>query len=153
MTRVHNGAVRRVKVAALLLFLLGFPLFGTLYVYFHAHGTMRASAKEFVNKDVADALRDSDYETIRFLGTLTLKNDLSQEEFEGWMKDRGSFQGFGDLRPSRSTVGTRADQSWQFVDLEGPARFEQGEATVRIRAARRSTALMEWRLESLEIVR
>lgn len=146
-----SKAMRGIKIAALFLFLLGLPLAGTLYVYFQAHGTMRSSAKAFVLNDVATALKQRDFETIHFLGTLTLKNKLTEAEFDGWMDKLGGFESFGELRATRSTVGARADQSWQFVDFEGPASFARGKARVHIRAARRSTALMEWRIEELEI--
>jgi hypothetical protein len=96
-------------------------------------------------------LRDKDWEEMSFFGTRTLKGELTQAEFEGWFATFGEFQGLGEMRVTRSTVGEREDQAWQYVDMVGEARFAKGTANLRLRAARRSIALPEWRLEEFEL--
>ena len=142
---------RRLAISATLLFLFGLPLVGTVGAYLHAHSTMRASAVAFVEEEVPKILRDQDWEEMSFFGTRTLKGDLTQAEFESWFATFGEFQGLGELRVTRSTVGEREDQAWQYVNMVGEARFSKGTARVSLRAARRSIALPEWRLEEFEL--
>jgi hypothetical protein len=112
---------------------------------------MRASAIAFVEKEVPPILEKKDFEGMYFFGTLTLKGKLTEPEFGRWFEELGDFEDLGDLKVARSTVGVRGDQAWQFVDLTSRARFSKGEVEVHIRAARRSTALPEWRIEEFQL--
>jgi hypothetical protein len=142
---------RRLAIAAVLLFFFGLPLAGMLYVYNAAHATMRTSAIAFAREQVPQILGERDYETLRFYGTLTLKEKLSKQEFDGWLQRYGAFESLGEFTVKRSTVGARNDQAWQVVYLECPVRFSKGLALLSMKAARRSTALAEWRIEEFAI--
>lgn len=144
--------IRRIKVTALFLFLFGLPLFGTVGTYLHAHSTMRSSAITFVNNELPEILAKRDFDELYFLGTLTLKGELKEPEFTKSMEGLGEFQALEDVRATRSTVGERSDQAWQFVDISAKARFSTRNAEVHVRAARRSTVLPEWRIEEFELV-
>lgn len=142
---------RRLAIIAVFVFFFGFPLAGMLYVYKAAHSTMRASATAFAQEQVPEILGKGDYETLRFYGTLTLKEKLSKQEFDGWFSELGEFESLGEFKVKRSTVGARNDQAWQIVYLEAPVRFSKLPATLTLKAARRSTALAEWRIEEFEL--
>ncbi len=142
---------RRLAIIAVFVFFFGFPLAGMLYVYNAAHSTMRASAIAFAEEQVPEILGKADYETLRFYGTLTLKEKLSKQEFDGWLQRYGAFESLGEFTVKRSTVGARNDQAWQIVYLECPVRFSKGATILNLKAARRSTALAEWRIEEFSI--
>ena len=143
---------RRLAVTAILLFFLGLPLAGMLFVYFHAHGAIRASALHFAESDVVPILQKRDYGSLQFLATLTLKKELSREKFDAEMDRLGPYGENGGFKVLRSSVGERGDEVWQFVDLECLVRFERGTVRLDLTAARRSLALNEWRIERFQLL-
>lgn len=142
---------RRLAIIAVFAFFFGLPLAGMLYVYKSAHSTMRSSAIAFAKGQVPPILENRDYETLRFFGTLTLKENLTAREFDGWMERYGAFESLGEFSVNRSTVGARSDQAWQIVYLEAPVTFSKGQAVLNLKAARKSTVLAEWRFEEFTL--
>ena len=130
-----------------MVFFFGFPMAGLLFVYFRAHATIRASAQPFVAETTQEVLGESDFKNLYFLGTLTLKGSLTKETFSSWLDRYGDYKALHDLHPTRSWVGSRADQSWQYASFAGTVEFSKGDARLDFVAARRSTALSEWRVE------
>jgi hypothetical protein len=142
---------RRWIVFAVFAFFFGFPLAGIGWFYYLAHSTMRTSAIVFADKSVDEVLQGRDYETLRLLATLPLRKKLEETEFSQSVEARGEYEGHGEFRVVRSTVGARDDRAWQFVYLTVPVRFSRGEAELSMTAARRSTELGEWRIEDWRI--
>ncbi len=142
---------RRLAIIAVFVFFFGLPLAGILYVYNAAHSTMRTSAIAFAEQELPGILQKGDYETLRFYGTLVLKKNLSKEQFDAQMSTVGKYESMGEFTVKRSTVGERNDQAWQIVYLEAPVRFSKGPAVLNLKAARRSTALGEWRIEEFSL--
>ena len=143
---------RKLTVAALLLFFFGLPLAGVIYSYQLAKGAIAASATEFVQKEAPRILGSHDYERLWQLGTIPLKKSLSQEMFKEMLRPLGKFQGMGAVRAGRVTMGSRDDQSWQMIQLTAPVKFSGGAATLKFKAARRSTALEDWRVEEFQVL-
>ena len=142
---------RRWIVFAVFVFFFGFPLAGIGWFYYLAHSTMRTSAVAFADKSVDDVLETGDYETLRLLATLPLRRKLEEDGFSQSMAALGDYEGHGEFRVVRSTVGARDDQAWQFVYLSVPLKSSRGGAELKMTAARRSTELGEWRIEDWRI--
>jgi hypothetical protein len=144
-------AKRRAALIAVFVFFFGFPLAGMLFVYWQAHATMRSSALEFARSQVPPILKEADFGSLEFLATVPLKKDLDGAEFRALMAALGDYEGIGEFEVRRSTVGARDDQAWQLVDFETTVRFSKGPARLDLRAARRSVALAEWRIERFDL--
>lgn len=133
------------------LFFLGFPLAGVLYSYKRAQSNIKAEAIPFATTAIHVILGDNGFEELYFLGTLTLKGDVSKEEFLADRERWGALKSIGEFEAGAIVVGERGDQVWQMITLEADAEFENGPARIRLVAARRSAVQQDWKIEQFEI--
>ena len=143
---------RRLVVIAVFAFFFGLPFFGMLAMYRNIHAVMRASGEKFALKSIDEVLVKPDWAALEDYGTLTLKQNLKKESFNGWMDRFGPFKNVTDLKVTRSWVSTRGDHGWQLVSFTSDARFRNGPATLKITVARRSVELDEWRIEDFQLL-
>lgn len=142
---------RRLIVIAVISFFFVLPLAGYIFMFRNLHGTIRKSGEVFVYDSTEEFLRKQDWEALETYGTITLKKNLKQAQFEDWLYRMGGFRQLTDVKVVRSWVSTRGDQGWQFVSFVGTAGFDQGQALMDITVARRSNDLANWRIEEFKL--
>lgn len=139
-------------VMAAIVFFFGVPIGGIAYVYYMAQSTLSSSATKFAVSATAQILGEQDFEEFEQLGTLTLDKTVPEEDFQAIFEKWGEFRSQGEFAASRGYVIERDNMTWQVITLTAPVEFENGSASLKFTAARRSTVLEDWRIEEFEIL-
>ena len=138
---------KRPWVLITIAFLLFFPLAGTYGIWLYSHRSIQRLGGEFASEVTPKILGGWDWQTLYDLGTLSIKQGASEEEFREWQEQYGTFVEVGEFTPESSKVIDRADMKWHLTDLVADVKFEEETARLEFTAGRRAMSQDEWRIE------
>jgi hypothetical protein len=139
------------SISGILLFFLGFPMFGLMYFWQDMHRKMQNDAVVPVRQLAEVALAEWDDEAIgRRLGPEVDLDKMDAKVTELKAK-YGPLKTLGESRASRTWAHEFKDQVWNFARYEYPATFEKGEAVVRFTGTRLYFE-KDWKIHDIEIV-
>ena len=140
----------RLVTLLILVFFLGLPVAGLIFVWKYAHVNIESSADPFARQIARDILEDWDAKLLDDLGTLPFRQSEMESDFDKMKPKLGRFVAIENFSLVKSTVGERIEAIWQFVHYQGKVKYEKGSAALKMTVARR-TMNPEWRIESLAL--
>lgn len=140
----------RAWIIVAVLFFLGFPLMGLLFVWNYAHSNIQKSAEPLSRNMVLEVLKKWDAKTLDEMGTLDLRKSGDIKAFADLKPRLGAFRELKDWKLMRSSVGEREEAIWQDVRYTAVVDCDKADANLDVTVARR-TMNPEWRIESFKL--
>lgn len=140
----------RAWIIVAVLFFLGFPLMGLVFVWNYAHSNIQKSAEPKSRDMVLEVLQKWDAKTLDEMGTLDLRKSGDIKAFAELQPKLGAFQDLKDWKLMRSSVGEREEAIWQDVRYTAVVDCDKADANLDVTVARR-TMNPEWRIESFKL--
>lgn len=141
---------KRVSILLAVLFFLGFPMLGLVFVWKYAHDNIQKSADQVAERVVTEVLKKWDEKTLDEFGTLDLRSSGAIKTFAAQKARLGDFVALQDWKLVKSSVGERSEAVWQDVRYSAVVDCSKADANLNVVFARR-TMNPEWRIEEFKL--
>lgn len=141
---------KRVSILLAVLFFLGFPMLGLVFVWKYAHDNIQKSADQVAERVVTEVLKKWDEKTLDEFGTLDLRSSGAIKTFAAQKARLGDFVALQDWKLVKSSVGERSEAVWQDVRYSAVVDCRKADANLNVVFARR-TMNPEWRIEEFKL--